>query len=113
MAGPRLPALVKTRALEAEISTTVLKWRSVVQDAARRRWESAAAGLGVPLPLEALTIDQATACWLPLYAAVLAQRGARRVVVIDGGDGAVDAHLAGVLTANLGHLGDTLGGAAT
>ena len=112
MSGPRLPTLVKARTLQSEISTTVLKWRSVVQDAARERWASAAADLGVPLPVEALTIDQTTACWLPLYATVLAQKGARRVVVVDGGDGAIDQHLARVLTANLGHLGETLTGTA-
>ena len=103
-AGIRLPARVKERTLRGEISTTFTKWRSVVHDAARERWARSALELGVPLPVEALTIDRTTACWLPVYAAVLVQRGARRVVVVDGGDGAVDHHLAGVLTENLGYL---------
>jgi Restriction endonuclease len=112
VAGIRLPARVKARTLGGEISTTLTKWRSVVQEAARERWTQAALELGVPLPVEALTIDQTTACWLPVYAAVLVQRGARRVVVIDGGDGAVDHHLAGVLTENLGYLTEALAEAA-
>ncbi|HUK77136.1 MAG TPA: hypothetical protein VL117_05985, partial [Thermoleophilia bacterium] len=112
VAGLRLPARVKARALHGEISTALAKWGSVVQEAARERWAQAALELGLPLPVEALSIDRTTACWLPIYAAVLAQRGARRVVVIDGGDGAVDHHLAGVLTENLGYLTEALAEAA-
>jgi len=112
LTGPCLPPRVKARTLHSEISTTLARWRSVVQDAARERWTQAALELGLPLPVEALTIDRTTACWLPVYVAVLAQKGARRVVVVDGGDAGVDRHLAGVLTENLGYLSETLADAA-
>jgi hypothetical protein len=107
--GPhRLPPRVKSRALRAEIASTFDKWRSVVQGAAHERWERAAADLGIPLPIDALTVDETAACYLPVYAAVLRQRDARRVVVIDGGDGSVDPLLSSVLTANLGYLAEAL-----
>ena len=80
----------------------------VVQGAARERWARAGADLGIPLPLDALTIDTTTACYLPVYAAILRQRDSRRVVVIDGGDGSVDELLSSVLTANLGYLTEAL-----
>jgi Holliday junction resolvase len=107
--GPqRLPPLVKPRTLRAEISSTFEKWRSVVQGAARERWARAGADLGIPLPLDALTVDDVTVCYLPVYVAILRHRDSRRVVVIDGGDGAVDQPLATVLTANLGYLTEAL-----
>jgi Holliday junction resolvase len=107
--GPyRLPPRVKVRTLRGEISATYAKWRSVVQGAARERWARAAADLGIPLPIDALTVDEATSCYLPVYVAILRQRDSRRVVVIDGGDGAVDQLLATVLTANLGYLTEAL-----
>ena len=111
-AGPRLPARVKARALHGEIATTLLKWRSVVQDAARERWARAALELGVPLPVEALTIDETTACWLPVYVAVLAERRAP-----GGGDRCRRRRgrprLAAVLTANLGYVTEALDSADT
>ena len=111
--GPqRLPPLVKPRTLRAEISSTFEKWRSVVQGAARERWARAGADLGIPLPLDALTVDDVTVCYLPVYVAILRHRDSRRVVVIDGGDGAVDQPLATVLTANLGYLTEVLDAAA-
>ena len=107
--GPhRLPPRLKVAALRREISSTFEKWRTVVQGAARERWAQAGADLGIPLPLDALTIDTTTACYLPVYAAILRQRDSRRVVVIDGGDGAVDELLSSVLTANLGYLTEAL-----
>ena len=107
--GPqRLPPLVKPRTLRAEISSTFEKWRSVVQGAARERWARAGADLGIPLPLDALTVDEVTVCYLPVYVAILRHRDSRRVVVIDGGDGAVDQPLATVLTANLGYQTEAL-----
>jgi len=107
--GPqRLPPLVKPRTLRAEISSTFEKWRSVVQGAARERWARAGADLGIPLPLDALTVDEVTVCYLPVYVAILRHRDSRRVVVIDGGDGAVDQPLATVLTAKLGYLTEAL-----
>jgi hypothetical protein len=78
-----------------------------VQGGARERWERAGCELGIPLPIDALTVDETAACYLPVYAAVLRQRDARRVVVIDGGDGTVDTLLSGVFTANLGYLTET------
>ena len=84
-------------------STTAFeKWQSVVQDAARERWAQTALRLGIPLPLDALSVDEATACHLPVYVTILRQRDSRRVVVIDGGDGTLDEPLSAVLTANLG-----------
>jgi hypothetical protein len=79
-----------------------------VQGAARERWARAGADLGIPLPLDALTVDDVTVCYLPVYVAILRHRDSRRVVVIDGGDGAVDQPLATVLTANLGYLTEAL-----
>jgi hypothetical protein len=107
--GPHRPApRVKSRVLRTEIATTFDKWRSVVQGAARERWERAGCELGIPLPIDALTVDETVACYLPVYAAVLRQRDSRRVVVIDGGDGTIDTLLSGVFTANLGYLTEAL-----
>ncbi len=79
-----------------------------MQGAARERWAQAATDLGIPLPVDALTVDEATACYLPVYVAILRQRESRRVVVVDGGDGAVDQPLSSVLTANLSYLTEAL-----
>ncbi len=104
----RLPPRVRVRSLRGEIESTFARWRSVVQDAARERWARAGADLGIPLPVDALTVDEATACYLPVYAAILRQRDSRRVVVVDGGDGAIDELLSSVLTANLGYVTEAL-----
>jgi hypothetical protein len=107
-----LPPRLKPRALRAEITTTFDKWHSVVQGAARERWAQAATRLGIPLPIDALSLDDATTCVLPVYVAILRQRDSRRVVVIDGGDGTLDEPLSAVLTANLGYLTEALDAAA-
>jgi Holliday junction resolvase len=107
--GPyRLPTRITVRTLRGKLSSTFAKWRSVVQGAARERWAQAGADLGIPLLLDALTVDEATACYLPVYVAILRQKDSRRVVVIDGGDGAVDQPLSSVLTANLSYLTEAL-----
>ena len=106
---PVLAPRLKQRALRAEVTTAFEKWQSVVQDAARERWAQTALRLGVPLPLDALSVDDATACHLPVYVTILRQRDSRRVVVIDGGDGTLDEPLSAVLTANLGYLTEALG----
>ncbi len=103
-----LPPRLRPRALRAEIATTFGKWQSVVQGAARERWAQAAARLGIPLPIDALSLDDATACVLPVYVAILKQKDSRRAVVIDGGDGTLDEPLSTVLTANLGYLTEAL-----
>ena len=108
MLAPRL----KQRVLRAEVTTAFEKWQSVVQDAARERWAQTALRLGIPLPLDALSVDEATACHLPVYVTILRQRDSRRVVVIDGGDGTLDEPLSAVLTANLGYLTESLGAPA-
>lgn len=107
-----LPPRLKQRALRAEITTTFDKWHSAVQGAARERWAQAATRLGIPLPIDALSLDDATTCVLPVYVAILRQRDSRRVVVIDGGDGTLDEPLSAVLTANLGYLTEALDAAA-
>ena len=104
----RLPPRVRVRSLRGEIESTFARWRSVVQDAARERWARAGVDLGIPLPVDALTVDEATACYLPVYVAIFRQRDSRRVVVVDGGDGAIDELLSGVLTANLGYVTEAL-----
>jgi hypothetical protein len=72
----------------------------------------AATRLGIPLPIDALSLDDATTCVLPVYVAILRQKDSRRVVVIDGGDGTLDEALSTVLTANLGYLTEALDAAA-
>ena len=106
--GHRLAARVKARALRTEIATTFDKWRSVVQGAARERWERAAlrarhapAGRG-PHGRRDGRLLPAGLRRRPR------QRDARRVVVIDGGDGALDTLLSSVFTANLGYLTEAL-----
>jgi hypothetical protein len=109
----RLPARVRPAALRREIETTFDHWRAVPREAARRRWDLAAEELGLPLPADALTVDDAVACHLPVYAAVLRQGAARRVVAIDATTGEVDDRLSAALTAALGSLADALTDLAT
>ena len=104
----RLPARVKPAALRRDIETAFERWRTVTREAARRRWELAAEELGLPLPVDSLTIDETVACHLPVYAAVLRQGAARRVVAVDAVAGRVDDRLSVALTAALGSLTDAL-----
>ncbi len=109
----RLPTRVRPAALRREIETTFARWRTVTREATRRRWELAAEELGLPLPADSLTIDETVACHLPVYAAVLRQGAARRVVAVDATTGEIDDRLSEALTAGLGSLTDALPDLAT
>jgi hypothetical protein len=100
----RLPPRAKSRTLQSEICQAFEKWRTVVQNAARQRWTTAAKELGIPLPIEALTVSEIAPCHLPVYVGILESKGKRRAVAASGASGNAIPRLSTILTSNMNFL---------
>ena len=110
VASGQLPVLVKAREIQSEIQHAFTRHAEVVTDAARERHAERLQGLGIPLPIEDLSIEDSSIVYQPLYLAVLRRRDAERVVVVDAYSGERARDLEDVLTAHVAVVRRALAG---
>lgn len=106
----RMPVRVKASRISASIAKTFERYAKVVQESAKARHAAALHELGIPTPIEAVSVEGSRVIFLPVFAAVLRSRGGDRVVAVDAHGGSVDPRIGIVLTANIAFLAECLAG---
>jgi Restriction endonuclease len=97
--GHLLPQ-VRAATLEASIKKAYGQWSKVTTAAAKNRYASALAQMGIQLPFTAVSVEQTSLIYRPLWIGFL-QKGLReRIAVVDAVTGTEHPSLSDVLTAH-------------
>lgn len=104
----RLTSRVKDSKIAGDIAKTFERYAKVVQDSAKERHARALNAMGIPTPIQAVSVESRRAIFLPVFVARLASNGGDRIVAVDAHGGSIHARIGAVLTAHMGYLMEAL-----
>ena len=106
--GAALRPRVAVKSIVTMLQQTLAKALQVVRPDAQRRYALRLTALGVPLPVNSISVETTQEIYAPFYVGRLRAKGGERLVTVDGIGGERDEVLGAVLTRNMSYVIETV-----